>query len=53
MAMGKLLALWSAVLNGEWPQTWQTELTLQVTCWVRQMRTKPPQIMPEMKPCQE
>ena len=32
------------------PKVWQTELTLQVTWWVRNMRTRPPQSRPVSAP---
>src|SRR3954469_13352313 len=53
IAIGKLLVLWSPLRNGRRPQTWHTELMLQVTCCIKKIRTNPPHTAPETNPAHD
>src|SRR5690348_2821149 len=49
-ASTQLLVEWSAARNGRRPKKWQIELTLQVTWWLKNSRTRPPHTSPVKAP---
>src|SRR4029079_11779303 len=52
-ATAGLLALWSPLRKGRAPHTWQTELTLHVTCCISAIRPSPPHRKPDSAPPHE